>query len=106
MNIPPKRVRFEEFLSRLSLQPPAGSRQAAYDMMDAVMKSVEEEYYVGRDFQNGMNCFPWEYGWKNLDGDPCTWKDSFAGKYMTAIYHNGRIVITRIESGKIVLDKQ
>lgn len=102
-----KRERMKVFLERLNEAEPAGSRDEALDLMKRLMKEVEDEHNMPpQNFAIRMHVWGWKYDWKNLEGDPCYWIDSWSATHKTEIYRDGRIVISRVkEPTQIVLDK-
>ena len=103
-----KHERFDIFLSRLATAAPANSRDAALALMSRIMDEVEEEFSDAdrSSFGERMRVWGWDFGWKNLQTDPCFWDDSAGSTHRTHIYHSGRIVITRIKGGPAdVIDK-
>lgn len=102
--------RFAIFLARLKKARPAQGREDALALMTRIMDEVEDEL-SGLDRNNygermHVYGFQREFGWKDMDGDPCYWDDSARSTHRTHLYHDGRIVITAIRKmHEVVLDK-
>jgi hypothetical protein len=102
--------RFTIFLSRLEKARPAQGREDALALMSQIMDEVEDEL-SGLDRSNygermHVYGFQREFGWKDMDGDPCYWDDSVRATHRTHLYHDGRILITAIKKMHVVvLDK-
>lgn len=94
-----KGTRFREFIERVAAAPPAASREAALQLLKSVMDAVEMQH-VGAEapFEHKMHVYGWEYEWRDLDSDPCYWDDNWSKKHRTFLYHNGRIVISRMRA--------
>jgi hypothetical protein len=102
-----KSLRFTEFVELLRNERAAVDRDDALSLMTKTMNAVEDSHgFAPNDFTDRMHVFSWEFGWKDLDGDPCYWDDAFSGKHRTKIFRNGRILIERRHEPKsAVLDK-
>lgn len=104
---PPKSVRFSEFIENLNKAEPSSSREESLSLMKELMKSVEDKYGLPtQDLSVRMHVYSWDFGWKDLDKNPCYWDDSWVQTHRTELYHEGRIVITRLKAPiKTVIDK-
>lgn len=108
MSYPPKSQRFAVFIKELLAARNPINRQDAVDLMQQVMKAVEDHYGLPNDYDRRMHVFSLDanLGWKDLDKDPCYWDDAFSKTHRTEVYNSGRIVITRVKPpSHLVLSK-
>ena len=101
---PRKRVRFETFVTNLRSARPATDRGGALLLMMQVMEDVENQYDLP-DYER-MRVFSFDFGWENLERDPCYWDDRAGNRHRVYIYDNGRILIKRLpDLHEVVIDK-
>lgn len=106
MSFPTRTERFKQFIEKLRAHPPVDSREEAVSLMMRLMKEVEDYYQIPEGYDERMNVFSLNTGWKDLRSDPCYWDDANTAKHRTFVYNNGRIVIERVKGEKgLILDK-
>lgn len=105
-----KKERFAIFIKRLKdSSQKVNNRNEAFDLIKTTLDTIENENtpYPANDYVDRMHAFPilLDYGWENIDSDPCYWIDSVAKHHKLEIYNSGRIVITDLRANKIILDR-
>lgn len=103
-----KEVRFAQFISQLGAARAATGREDAVALMKSIMITVEDSHCCSDRMEvYSLNA---EFGWVDLDVDPCIWNDHMSASNQTHrvyVYNDGRIVIDRVKSPyKRILNKE
>jgi len=98
------------FFEKLRIHPPVTNRQEAVSLIKRLLTEIDDaDGLVPGDFTTRLNilAISADYGWKNIESDPCYWDDNKTKTHRIYLYNSGRIVIERVKEGeeRLILDK-
>ncbi|MBB5360538.1 hypothetical protein HDE76_003782 [Rhodanobacter sp. ANJX3] len=98
-----KPERMKLFFERLKQAPRPTSRQDAINLIKRTLDEIEDQHsgLPRSNYDGRMHFWPisTDFGWMNIQSDPCYWDDSVVKRHRTYIFNNGRIVIFSIVDG-------